>query len=160
MMRILLSLMILLVSANIANAAGCYTSDEVEAEQGLRIHSELMVIALNCQHVSHQNGNLYIQYKDFTRQHQDLIANYESTMKSYYRKNGSANAEKAINDLRTSLANKVSTDAARMKPNVFCKYYGSRIGQALAMDRAKLRRWASTVFPSHPVSRPICASTR
>lgn len=140
--------------------AQCYSQSEVEAEQGLRIHSELMVIALNCQHVSHQNGNLYIQYKDFTRQHQDLISGYETTMKNYYARSGSRNAERAINDLRTQLANKISTDAAKMKPNVFCKYYGTRIGQALGMDRAKLRRWASTVFPSHPVSKPICASAR
>lgn len=157
-MRFVLFLLVLFVSSGVQ--AQCYSSAEVEAEQGLRIHSELMVIALNCQSTTHQNGNLYIQYKDFTRQHQDLIAEYESTMKNYFRRSGSANSERAINNLRTNLANKISTDAARMKPNVFCKYYGSRINQALAMDRTKLRRWASTVFPSHPVSKPICASTR
>lgn len=158
-MRFLILTVVFLFSASVAQAR-CYSSAEVEAEQGLRIHSELMVISLNCQHVSHRNGNLYIQYKDFSRQHQDLISGYESTMKSYYRRTGRSNPERAINDLRTDLANKVSTDAARMKPNVFCKYYGGRIQQALQMDRAKLRRWAATVFPSHPVSRPICASTR
>ncbi|PCI00957.1 MAG: hypothetical protein COB76_02400 [Alphaproteobacteria bacterium] len=140
--------------------ARCYSSAEVEAEQGLRIHSELMVISLNCHKMSHRNGNLHIQYKDFTRRHQDLVVEYESTMKNYYRRTGHKNPERSINDLRTDLANKISTDAARMRPNVFCKYYGSRINQALAMDRAKLRRWAATVFPSHPVSKPICAATR
>ena len=30
----------------------CYTHEEAEAEQGIRIHSELMVIALNCQHMT------------------------------------------------------------------------------------------------------------
>jgi hypothetical protein len=157
-MRFIIFLSALILSTSVQ--AQCYSAAEVEAEQGLRIHSELMVISLNCQHVSHQSGNLYIQYKDFSRQHQDLISNYESTLKNYYRRTGSANPERAINDLRTDLANKVSTDAARMKPNVFCKYYGSRIQQALQMDRAKLRRWAATVFPSHPVSKPICASSR
>ena len=157
-MRFVLFFSVLFLST--AVQAQCYTSAEVEAEQGLRIHSELMAIALNCQATTHKNGNLYIQYKDFTRQHEDLIAEYESTMKNYYRRSGNANSERAINNLRTNLANKISTDAAKMKPNVFCKYYGSRINQALAMDRTKLRRWASTVFPSHPVSKPICASTR
>ena len=157
-MRYILLLTFLFISSTAF--AQCYTQAEVEAEQGLRIHSELMVISLNCQHINHVNGNLYYQYKDFTRQHQPLIAMYEQTMKNYFVRTGVNNAESSINDLRTQLANKISTDAAKMKPNVFCGYYGSRIQQALQMDRAKLRRWASTVFPSHPVSRPICTSAR
>jgi hypothetical protein len=138
-------------------AQQCYTQSEFEAEQGLRIHSELMVISLNCQHIHHISGNLYMQYKDFTRQHANLISDYEKTLKNYYRRTGSANPEKEINDLRTNLANKISNDAARMKPNVFCKAYGSRITQALQMNQSKLRRWAATPFEGHPVSRPICA---
>ena len=149
-------LFFVLVFSSAAQAA-CYTPAELEAEQGLRIHSELMVISLNCQHVSHGNGNLYIQYKDFTRRHHDLIAGYEQTMKDFYRRTGVANPESQINDLRTTLANKISTDAARMKPNVFCKAYGSRIVQALGMSHDTLRQWAATYFPSHPVSYPICA---
>lgn len=159
-MRFLLYTAIFIATISTAKAQSCYSSAEVEAEQGLRIHSELMVISLNCQHINHRNGNLYFQYKDFTRQHQPLIAEYEQTMKNYFRRTGRANPELAINDLRTQLANKISTDSAKMKPNVFCGHYGGRIQQALQMDRAKLRRWAATVFPSHPVSRPICANGR
>lgn len=157
-MRVFILLLALLLPSTAF--AQCYTQAEVEAEQGLRIHSELMVISLNCQHINHANGNLYFQYKDFTRQHQGLIAQYEQTMKTYFQRAGYANPESSINDLRTKLANKISTDAAQMKPNIFCGHYGARIQQALQMDQAKLRRWAATVFPSHPVSRPICASTR
>jgi len=135
----------------------CYSSTEFEAEQGLRIHSELMVISLNCQHVYHRAGNLQIQYRDFTRRHSNLISSYEGTMKQYFARNGSANPERDINDLRTSLANKVSTDAAKMRPNVFCRAYGDRITQALRMDQNKLRRWAATPFPGYPVSRPVCS---
>jgi len=146
----------LLVSTSVQ--ASCYSSKEFEAEQGLRIHSELMVIALNCHKSTHSSGNLYIQYKDFTRRHQSLIAQYEQTLKSKFASDGIQNSEKEINDLRTRLANTISQDAAKMRPNVFCKAYGSRITQALAMDQAKLRRWASTPFPGHPVSRPLCTS--
>lgn len=153
-----LVIMAMFMIASISAQAGCYNSSEVEAEQGLRIHSELMVISLNCQHVSHSNGNLYIQYKDFTRRHQNLISQYENTLKGYYRRAGYSNPELAINDLRTSLANRISNDAARMRPNAFCKVYSPRITQALSMDQEKLRRWASTPFASHPVSQPVCAS--
>lgn len=149
---------IALILSTQASARQCYTPTEFEAEQGLRIHSELMVISLNCQHVNHVNGNLYMQYKDFTRRHSNLISAYEQTLKDYFTLTGEPNPEKAINDLRTSLANRISNDAARMKPNVFCKAYGDRIIKALQMDRNKLRRWAATPFEGYPVSRPICAS--
>lgn len=155
-MRFLIFSIVLLFSANVQ--ASCYSKAEFEAEQGLRIHSELMVIALNCQHVSHRDGNLYIQYKDFTRRNQGLISGYEQTLKSYYRREGQGSGEGAINDLRTKLANKISYDAARMRPNVFCKAYSNRIGQALGMSQSKLRRWAATPFSGHPVSRPMCKS--
>jgi hypothetical protein len=155
-MRFLLFFTALLISTS-ANAR-CYNQAEFEAEQGLRIHSELMVISLNCQQSTHRYGNLYIQYKDFTRRHQHLIAQYEQVMKNYYSRTGTSNPERAINDLRTSLANKISNDAARMKPNAFCKAYGGRITQALGMSQDKLRRWASTPFSGHPTSRPICTS--
>jgi len=148
--------LLVLMSASVAQAQ-CYSRTELEAEQGLRIHSELMVISLNCQHMYHQSGNLHVQYKDFTRRHSNLISLYEGTLKQYYARNGEHNPERSINDLRTKLANKISNDAARMKPNVFCKAYGGRITQALRMDQNKLRRWAATPFPGHPVSRPVCA---
>ena len=153
-MKYILILFIILIT-DVAMAK-CYTAAEVEAEQGLRIHTELMVISLNCLHISHSNGNLYIQYKDFTRRHQNLISSYEDTLKTYFMRSGSGNPEKSINDLRTSLANRISNDAARMKPNAFCRVYAPRITQALAMDQAKLRRWAATPFASHPVSMPVC----
>ncbi len=136
--------------------AKCYNASEFEAEQGLRIHSELMVISLNCHKSTHRNGNLNIQYKDFTRRHQGLISQYEQTLKNYFSRSGSRNAESDINDLRTRLANRISNDAARMNPTAFCKVYGGRITQALAMDQAKLRRWASTPFPGHTATRPMC----
>ena len=154
-MKYLLFIVTMLFSNSVF--AQCYSQAEFESEQGLRIHSELMVISLNCQHISHSDGNLYMQYKDFTRRHTGLISGYERTLKNYYTRTGASNPEMEINALRTSLANKISNDAARMKPNVFCKAYSSRINQALRMDQEKLRRWASTPFAGHPVSRPICA---
>ena len=156
-MRVIIFLMTLFFATS-TFAAGCYTANEFEAEQGLRIHSELMVIALNCQHVSHRDGNLYIQYKDFTRRHQNLIAQYEGTLKNYFVRTGESDPERKINDLRTAFANKISQDAAKMRPNAFCKVYSSRITQALGMDEPKLRRWAATPFPGFPVSRAVCTA--
>lgn len=138
-------------------AGGCYTMQEAEAEQGIRIHSELMVIGLNCQAMRFSDGtNLFVEYQKFTSAHAPLFAQYEETLMSYYRRNGSPNPEAAINTLRTNFANKISLDSVNMKPDIFCNRYAGRIIKVQGMDNATIRRWAATIYPSHPVSRPIC----
>ena len=158
---LLVSLMILGCSYtfNTAQAASCYSAAETEAEQGLRIHSELMVIGLNCQKMIRDKGDLYIQYREFTRKNQTLLSGYETTMINYYRNQGVGSAETKLHDLRTRLANKISGEAARMQPNVFCHTYGGRIAQANQMDQAKLRRWAQAVYKGYEPTRPSCERT-
>lgn len=136
----------------------CYTMKEAEAEQGIRIHSELMVIGLNCQHLwPKSQPNLYKQYQQFTSKNSHLFSEYEKTLLSLYRDEGVSNPEKRLHQVRTDFANKISKDAAVMRPDAFCATYAPRIPKAAQMDTAKLRKWASTVFPGHPVSHPICA---
>ncbi len=145
-----------LTSAAFAGQA-CYSKAEAEAEQGLRIHSELMVIGLNCQAMPRfASQNLYGKYRIFTRDHADLIAAYEKILTTYFQRTGSPDPAGSFNTLRTTLANKVSRDAASMRPDLFCVRYAPRIEQASGMDMKAVRKWASTFYPSHPVSSPIC----
>lgn len=153
------TILFVLISAGTAFASSCYTMSEAEAEQGIRIHSELMVIGLNCQSMPYGNKsgkNLYVQYRDFTTRHTPLFAEYEDRLISYYKRTGNRNPEGALNTLRTAFANKISNDAARMRPDMFCYHYAPRIEKASSMDARTLRQWAGTFFPSHPVSKPVC----
>ncbi len=153
-----LAIALFLISATAAYAGGgCYSTREAEAEQGIRIHSELMVIGLNCQHMTPVGQrNLYAQYRTFTSNYSDLISGYEDTLINYFRRIGHPNPVASLNLMRTAFANKISLDAARMRPDIFCKRYTKRISQASAMNRQEVRQWASTFYPSHPVSKPIC----
>jgi hypothetical protein len=157
---IMLSLVLLALTIGTAHAErrSCYSMREAEAEQGIRIHSELMVIGLNCQHMTPRGEvNLYSQYRSFTSSYSDLLAGYEQTLIDYFKRSGHPNPVASLNLMRTAFANKISTDAARMRPDIFCKRYTSRIGQASGMNRQQVRKWASTFFPSHPASQPICS---
>jgi hypothetical protein len=148
----------MLASAAPALAEGCYTTREVEAEQGLRIHSELMVIGLTCLKMP-GGQELYKKYAQFTTNNQDLIAGYETTLIDYYRVQGAGrNAEKELHTLRTKLANSISTHTIEMGTASFCSHFSPRLDRALSMDRAKLRRWAQHVWPDTPVSHPVCVS--
>lgn len=136
---------------------GCYDARQTEAEQGIRIHSELMVISLNCMHMPTSTGNsLYTEYKKFTSQHETLFAKYEQILIDYMGKNGIKNTERAMHTLRTEFANKISGDAAKMRPDIFCKTYVPRIERASKMSNEELRKWAATPFVDHPVSKPSC----
>ena len=155
--RAILTLVVIFLSAGHAFAATCYTPEEAEAEQGLRIHSELMVIGLNCINMRFTDGtNLYRKYNEFTKANVDIFAGYEKELLAYYTKRGDSDPEASLNTLRTLLANNISNSAARMKPDQFCNRYAGRIFKASDMDRSSLRKWASTIYPSHPVSNPIC----
>ena len=160
MLRLLsfITLIILLLPMS-AMAAPCYSPVEAEAEQGIRIHSELMVIGLNCQHMGVREGdNLYLKYRQFTADHAELFAKYEQILLSHFSKSGTKKPEEKLNALRTNFANKISNDAAAMRPDVFCSRYAPRITKASEMKHNDLRKWASTFYESHPVSKPFCAS--
>lgn len=140
--------------------SNCYNMKEAEAEQGIRIHSELMVIGLNCQHLWPKNQkNLYLQYKEFTNQHGGVFSGYEKTLIDFFRREGRDNPEMSLHQLRTDFANKISKDAAVMRPDAFCQVYAPRIPKASKMNDKSLRKWAATIFPGHPVSHPLCASS-
>lgn len=160
-MRKTLFLSVVIMALGITSAwaaTSCYTMAEAEAEQGIRIHSELMVIGLNCQHLARGDGgkNLYQQYSEFTAQNVNLFAGYESRLMDYFHRAGYADPEAKLNELRTVLANTISLDAAKMRPDLFCYKYAPRISTAAKMNQTAIQRWAATFYPSHPVSRPIC----
>ncbi len=155
---ILAFLILLSFGAGQARAAACYSSLEAEAEQGIRIHSELMVIGLNCQHMGAREGmNLYSEYRQFTARYSDLFAKYEEILMAHFRKNGEK-PEASLNTLRTNFANKISKDVADMRPDVFCSQYAPRIKAASKMSKMDVRQWAAKIYASHPVSKPICAA--
>lgn len=148
------------VGVPVAGAGGrqCYTPAEAEAEQGIRIHSELMVIALNCQHMTPSGWkNFYVQYQQITARNAALIGNYENILINYFALAGKSNPERAFHDLRTSFANKVSTDAAQMRPDIFCATYAPRLPKVDKMTTADFQSWAANIEASHPVSKPMCS---
>lgn len=154
-MRVLAFVLFLSIIAT-SSAQACYTAREREAEQGLRIHSELMVIGLTCIKMP-QGQEIYNKYQHFTRKNADLLAEYETDLINYYKSEGVTSPEKKLNTLRTEIANEISGKATTMSTRSFCDRYASYIDQALDMDQQKLRLWAQTVWPDQPVSEQMCS---
>lgn len=149
--------LLLAIVAGSTKAQACYTAREFEAEQGIRIHSELMVIGLTCIKMP-EGEELYNKYQQFTQKNADLIAGYETDLINHYSSEGVADPEMKLHTLRTDMANDISDKAISMSPLTFCEKYSSHIDQALAMDQAKLRRWAQHAWPDQPVSEQRCSN--
>jgi hypothetical protein len=135
--------------------AACYSPAEYEAEQGLRIQSKLMVIALNCQHMPYKSGNLYMSYRQMSMQNKALFDQYDQTLRSFYNRNGGG-AEHKLNNLRTEMANNVSVMAAQTRPDIFCYKNKSFVTQALNMSSDQFRQWAARGMSGAPSSYPQC----
>jgi len=146
---------IALLATTAQASAQCYNERQFEAEQGLRIHSELMVISLTCMKMP-MGAGMYQKYQAFTNKNKVLISAYETDMIDYFRATGSPAPEKQFHSLRTQLANQISQHAIKMSTASFCQHFGSRIDSALKMDQAKLRQWASQPWPNSPTTRPSC----
>jgi hypothetical protein len=149
-----LAVMVLL-AGTVPAAAQCYNERQFEAEQGLRIHSELMVISLTCMKMP-EGPDMYLKYQEFTKKNKALISSYEADMIGYFRDNGYAAPEKQFHTLRTNLANQISQHAIKMSTASFCQHFGTRIDRALGMDQENLRQWAAQPWPNSPTTHPAC----
>lgn len=136
-----------------ARSAGCYTPAEYEAEQALRIHSQLMVIGLTCQRMP-GSGGIYAKYSQFTKANQSILRGYEDEIIAHFANSGSPNPEKDFHALRTSMANDVSSQALAMRVDRFCRQYMPVLSKALKMNRNEVRQWAASAQSG--TSLPLC----
>jgi len=149
-------LIIILILAVSSKAEACYNSDEFEAEQILRIHSELMVIGLTC--LKMPNGaQTYRKYKRFTDKNSLLISKSEAILIKYYIKERVNNPEQKLHSLRTKIANKISEKAIRMSMLSFCQKFSSRLDKALNMNENNIIKWANNLGKFGVSSESICS---
>jgi len=125
-----LALMAAAVPAFAANT--CYTAEQMEAEQLLRLHSELMVITVTCRQGS-QGEALPAAYGDFTHRNIRMLHDAEQTMIAYFRDNQSGDPVEHLDRLRTILANEFGQKSATMTAPEFCTAYRDKV---LAYDAA------------------------
>lgn len=122
-----------------ASKGPCYTVPEFAAEQGIRLHTELMVIGLTCQHLDAPGQvSLFNQYKQFTLKHQTRIQEWEKTLVGYFKRTTKGNATRGFDSFRTRLANETSQRAIALTTPVFCGTHAPLVAQAMAASLAEI----------------------
>lgn len=122
----------------------CYSVPEFAAEQGIRLHTELMVVGLTCQHMDVKGElSLFNQYKQFTLKHQARIQQWEKALVAYYKRTAKGNPTRNFDSFRTRLANETSQRAIALTTPVFCGTHAGLVATALAASLPDIERGLS-----------------
>ncbi|MEA1676047.1 hypothetical protein [Nitrospirillum sp. BR 11163] len=114
----------------------CYSPAEFDAEQAIRYHTRLMVIGLTCQQLGGNYEGLYVRYKKFTLAHRTQIIAWEDSLIAHYRKTTKGNPNRALDTLRTHLANEMSQHIAAVSTDIYCAQHVDLLAQAELMSDA------------------------
>ncbi len=153
-MKVFIALILMMViHTNVTYA--CYSKAEAEAEQGLRIHSELLVIGLTCVKM-HGGFSSYNKYERFTVNNADKIADYEAVLIEYFKSEGSETPVADLHNLRSFLANDISKHAVKMGVQTFCDMFSSRLDEVIRMSSGQYTRWAKFALTKNPSTEPRC----
>ncbi|OYQ33635.1 hypothetical protein CHU95_14785 [Niveispirillum lacus] len=119
----------------------CYSVPEFAAEQGIRLHTELMVVGLTCQHMDVKGEvSLFNKYKQFTLKHQTRIQQWEKTLVAYYKRTTSGNPTRTFDTFRTRLANETSQRAIALTTPVFCGTHAPLVTAAMTASLEEIER--------------------
>ncbi len=97
----------------------CYAPSEASAEQILRLHSELMVVALTCRQSS-DGRDLTKAYTNFTRHNLAILRDAETTLAHHYAITYGGESITRLDRLRTLLANEFAQAIVSASAPRFC----------------------------------------
>jgi len=97
----------------------CYTSEEATAERLLRLHSELMVVAVTCRQSS-TGADLGRVYSGLTKRNSVAIQKAEKTLINRFSSLYGGDGTERFDRLRTRLANEYGQLVAHESAPVFC----------------------------------------
>ncbi|HSK39640.1 MAG TPA: hypothetical protein VK943_07715 [Arenibaculum sp.] len=137
-------------------APACYSSSEFEAEQALRLHTELMMVGLTC-HRLDLSQDFFGKYQQFTTMHRRELMDYEGRLVGHFRRNEKGNGEKLFHTFRTEMANEVAQRAALLTVGSYCRTARTLVDGVMAMSAEDLKRvLAEAGGPGYLASRPPC----
>lgn len=137
--------------------APCYTRAEAEAEQAIRLHTELMVVGLTCAEMNPAAGpSLFAQYKEFTLRHKDELGRWEKALIGHFKRHHKGNATRHFDSFRTRLANEMSQRAIALTTPVFCQSHVPMVARAGALTQADLRHLVSAEPAVRLTAAPRC----
>jgi hypothetical protein len=136
----------------------CYSAAEYDAEQAVRLHTELMVIGLTCNAIE-ADRKLFSKYQQFTTKHRASLMNWEKILIGHFRETDKGNPTRKFDDFRTVVANEIAQRSALLTPPVFCQTHSDIVDQALSLSDSDLKRYLSEGKSGEIGIAPPCGVT-
>jgi hypothetical protein len=136
----------------------CYSAAEYDAEQAVRLHTELMVIGLTCNAIE-ADRKLFAKYQQFTTKNRTSLLNWEKILIGHFGQTGKSNPTRQFDDFRTVAANEVAQRSALLTPPVFCQTHSDIVDQALSLSDSDLKRYLSEGKSDEIGIAPPCGVT-
>ena len=155
-MKKLAAILIMASLSSPAFAGGkCYSGHEIEAENMLRLHSELMVITVTCKQSS-TGRDLVRAYTGFTQRNINSIRNAEQTMIGYYEKTYGGKGVSRLDTLRTKLANEFGQESANLSAPTFCAQRRDKVIAMYDSPPPSLQAASMKAYASALSYEPVC----
>ena len=138
--------------------SACYSAAEYDAEQAVRLHTELMVIGLTCNSIE-ADRKLFAKYQQFTTKNRTSLLNWEKVLIGHFSQTGKSNPTRQFDDFRTVVANEVAQRSALLTPPVFCQTHSDIVDKALSLSDADLKRYVSEGKSGEIGIAPPCGVT-
>ncbi|NDE91322.1 MAG: hypothetical protein EB059_09365 [Alphaproteobacteria bacterium] len=151
---ITLCMALLFLAPQLARAGECYTPDEFEAEQGLRLHTDLEVIMLTCKYDGYRKP-LRDSYAVFLKKYSLQIRKWENTIARVYAATGGSRNE-VIDNFRTALANQKGHESSIMGPRPFCVAYANWVLAVSTWTPQQVMSYVRTPDPARQTRKPPC----
>lgn len=154
MKQMLLIAICLVLFPFLAVAGECYTPEEFEAEQGLRLHTDLEVIMLTCKYDGYRRP-LKDSYAVFLKKYSAQIRKWENTIARVYAATGGSRNE-VIDNFRTALANQKSHESSTLTPRQFCIKYANWVPAVAAWSPDQVMVYVRTPDSERNPRKPLC----
>jgi hypothetical protein len=135
--------------------SACYSAAEYDAEQAVRLHTELMVIGLTCNAIE-ADRKLFAKYQQFTTKNRTSLMNWEKVLIGHFRQTDKSNPTRRFDDFRTVVANEIAQRSALLTPPVFCQTHSDVVDQALSLSDSDLKRHLSEGKSGEIAIAPPC----
>lgn len=132
---------------SVAQAATCYRTEEIEADQAVRFQTQLMVLSDSCGSTS---------YSQFTHRNASTLAAYQEKMIGYFRRITGRGADSAFDRFITSLANKTALDAGKEPIASLCSRSAEFLTKAQGFDREQFVHYVAEQAAAQRGNYTIC----
>ncbi len=137
----------------------CVNEDLINAEQFVRLHTEMMVAGLTCAAAFHDQAT-FGAYQNFTAAHADRIRRVQTQVGNFLARNQRGNGARLFDTYRTEMANDESQVVIAMSPNEYCRAMRDQYYQVAQLNAQQLDTYLTDAVQRTRGGYRVCSASR